>query len=789
MRGAAAGAGSGQQGGGLPVGSGLRAGTRRAAAGDAPARRAPRAPTPGSRCRGRRPDPSVPGRSRCHRGRSRDPVQASPRGSPHGRNRCPGPTPRVPAPRGPPGPAGPRQGRCQRAPGAGRAGGPGGLGGYGLNSCLMHLIGFAESNYLPSAFDNEVLSDGFCQRARGSRSRGRWHPGHPQPRDGQDPPRPRQLPHPGRRQAPGEAGMGSGARATPGPAGTAKEAGARERIPASPPPAPRSIAPPRRAVDRLKAWGLTCRPGGVRAGQSGPREPPQPGPAGGFAGGGSRRAPSPGWGGEEAGGAARTPGFAFPPPRGAAAWGRPSGSDLRRPPPQRLGAGVTLRPPARPRGSQLLPEDAAQTPTVTVTSGRRGPGSPRVRPSGPPPSRRARCRPRCPGGSTGGRPGPAAAPARPSRSAVARAGGTRGGVGAVGQRDAGTKPHSGSQPLRGLVQLRRPQGPVSRWLQAESHGRRPISSWERRKRPFFCRVPSAHAALTAVPEGAESGGGECLPQPKGCACCQPPLACRCRPRPPAAETARPWGGSARRWGPTPSGGREEHPPGEAPAGGAARQTPVGAGRTVRPRRPRPRHLPPNPSPGTGSIPAPGHGKHLPPAPGLINLLPPPSPSTRHFLPATAPGRGGRRRGRRRCRLRPTGPRRAPLPRQAQSRWLSPGAKAAAVPCVWSGATGRARPGTRRAVSKNRRETPGAQPGTAPVLRARAQRPPSPAEAHGDPQPSHGAPPPPPGAAVREMPPRHGKGQLRSCPVLRGDAGTAGRVGPGSGGPAGTGVGV
>lgn len=214
------------------MGSGLRAGTRRAAAGDAPARRAPRAPTPGSRCRGRRPDPSVPGRSRCHRGRSRDPVQASPRGSPHGRNRCPGPTPRVPAPRGPPGPAGPRQGRCQRAPGAGRAGGPGGLGGYGLNSCLMHLIGFAESNYLPSAFDNEVLSDGFCQRARGSRSRGRWHPGHPQPRDGQDPPRPRQLPHPGRRQAPGEAGMGSGARATPGPAGTAKEAGARERIPA-----------------------------------------------------------------------------------------------------------------------------------------------------------------------------------------------------------------------------------------------------------------------------------------------------------------------------------------------------------------------------------------------------------------------------------------------------------------------------------------------------------------------------------------------------------------------------
>lgn len=46
--------------------------------------------------------------------------------------------------------------------------------------------------------------------------------------------------------------------------------------PAAPPPAPRSIAPPRRAVDRLKAWGLTCRPGGVRAGQSGyPPTPPR----------------------------------------------------------------------------------------------------------------------------------------------------------------------------------------------------------------------------------------------------------------------------------------------------------------------------------------------------------------------------------------------------------------------------------------------------------------------------------------------------------------------------------
>lgn len=66
----------------------------------------------------------------------------------------------------------------------------------------MHLIGFAESNYLPSAFDNEVLSDGFCQRPRGSESHGCRHsaprpegtgaPRHPQPRSRcQDPHSPR----------------------------------------------------------------------------------------------------------------------------------------------------------------------------------------------------------------------------------------------------------------------------------------------------------------------------------------------------------------------------------------------------------------------------------------------------------------------------------------------------------------------------------------------------------------------------------------------------------------------
>lgn len=75
------------------------------------------------------------------------------------------------------------------------------------------------------------------------------------------------------------------------------------------------------------------------------------------------------------------------------------------------------------------------------------------------------------------------------------------------------------------------------------------------------------------------------------------------------------------------------------------------------RRPRPHHLPPNPSPGIGSIPAPGHDKHLPPAPGLINLLPPPSPSTRHFLPTTARGPGQA--------LMEPGPTPAPTPAPAQ----------------------------------------------------------------------------------------------------------------------------
>lgn len=55
----------------------------------------------------------------------------------------------------------------------------------------MHLIGFAESNYLPSAFDNEVLSDGFCQRPRGSESCG--HPAPPGPRSPGPPGRARSL--------------------------------------------------------------------------------------------------------------------------------------------------------------------------------------------------------------------------------------------------------------------------------------------------------------------------------------------------------------------------------------------------------------------------------------------------------------------------------------------------------------------------------------------------------------------------------------------------------------------
>lgn len=197
-----------------------------------------------------------------------------------------------------------------------------------------------------------------------------------------------------------------------------------------------------------------------------------------------------------------------------------------------------------------------------------------------------------------------------------------------------------------------------------------------------------------MPEEARQG---CLPQPTGCACCQPPClvvpapAPGCRDLPSfqcLALGSHPERGSGR--APTQQGPGWGCRPADPRGRGADR----GAGRRrVSLRRPRPHHLPPNPSPGTGSIPAPGHGKHLPPALGLINLLPPPSPSTRHFLPATARGRGRRRQGlgqrqRQRqcqcqyqyqCRLRPTGPRRAPLPRQAQSRWLSAGGKAAAVP--------------------------------------------------------------------------------------------------------------
>lgn len=40
----------------------------------------------------------------------------------------------------------------------------------------MHPSAFAESNYLPLAFDNEVLSDGSCQRPRGNRGHCHRHP-------------------------------------------------------------------------------------------------------------------------------------------------------------------------------------------------------------------------------------------------------------------------------------------------------------------------------------------------------------------------------------------------------------------------------------------------------------------------------------------------------------------------------------------------------------------------------------------------------------------------------------
>lgn len=91
----------------------------------------------------------------------------------------------------------------------------------------MHLIGFAESNYLPSAFDNEVLSDGFCQRPRGSESHGCRHPG----LRGREPPGTR-SPGPAVRTptAPGEGGEGAarGCWAQHQPCGTAGPAAARE---------------------------------------------------------------------------------------------------------------------------------------------------------------------------------------------------------------------------------------------------------------------------------------------------------------------------------------------------------------------------------------------------------------------------------------------------------------------------------------------------------------------------------------------------------------------------------
>lgn len=164
-----------------------------------------------------------------------------------------------------------------------------------------------------------------------------------------------------------------------------------------------------------------------------------------------------------------------------------------------------------------------------------------------------------------------------------------------------------------------------------------------------------------------------------------------------------------------------------------------------PRRPRPRHLPPNPSPGTGSIPAPGHGKHLPPAPGLINLLPPPSPSTRHFLPTTARGPGQAPMGPGPTPAPTPGPAPAPVPMPmpaaphrataspsvmagpqlvALSRWESH-SHAMRVQPEHRAAFSWQLPGCEQEIPGNSRGSAcqGTQQGRVPVLRARVQCPP------------------------------------------------------------------
>lgn len=165
-----------------------------------------------------------------------------------------------------------------------------------------------------------------------------------------------------------------------------------------------------------------------------------------------------------------------------------------------------------------------------------------------------------------------------------------------------------------------------------------------------------------------------------------------------AFPCQPSGGECSVLGSTLGGSRSEHPLGKLPwarGGPWSRQAPSEL------------LSPPGPSPAPQSISR--DRQHSSPwarqtsasAPGLINLLPPPSPCTRHFLPATAtaPGPGRRRRSLAKasagasvsvmpvavvvmvqsgcqrenpCQLCPLAPRQASLaPRQAPLPWQTP----------------------------------------------------------------------------------------------------------------------
>ena len=154
----------------------------------------------------------------------------------------------------------------------------------------MHLIGFAESNYLPSAFDNEVLSDGFCQRPRGSESCG--HPAPPGPRSPGPPGRARSLDGGGRgwghripQGHPTPAGMG----AAGGRDGTrrthCRTGGCAPPSRFSAPPAPHTR--PHRPTGAVRSFGASAvdpadcsgvLPAPLRAEGPAPLRPPRPAP-------------------------------------------------------------------------------------------------------------------------------------------------------------------------------------------------------------------------------------------------------------------------------------------------------------------------------------------------------------------------------------------------------------------------------------------------------------------------------------------------------------------------------